>query len=143
MEAGQLLLKSGLLNNAQLMSIREPNGTTSTVLEKAVAMGFVREDDALLAVGKEVGLDLVDLTKEVVDLELFGVFPQKLIYWQNLFPITRDHDSVVVATSDPYDLYPLDEAGEQMGVHIQPVLAEKREIAKLIKEHLGVGGETI
>ena len=143
MEAGQLLLKSGLLNNAQLMSIREPNGTTSTVLKKAVEMGFVREDDALIAVGKEVGLDFVDLTKEVVDLELLEVFPQKLIYRQNLFPIKRDHDSVVVATSDPYDLYPLDEAGEQMGVHIQPVLAEKREIAKLIKEHLGVGGETI
>lgn len=143
MEAGQLLLKSGLLNNAQLMSIREPNGTTSTVLEKAVEMGFVREDDALIAVGKEVGLDFVDLTKEVVDLELLEAFPQKLIYRQNLFPIKRDHDSVVVATSDPYDLYPLDEAGEQMGVHIQPVLAEKREIAKLIKEHLGVGGETI
>ncbi len=144
MEAGQLLLKSGLLNNAQLMSVRDSNGSgASSVIERAVELGFVREDDALKTIGKEVGLEFVDLAQEVVDLELLEQFPQKLIYRQNLFPIKRDHGSIVVATADPFDLYPLDEAGEQMGAHIHPVLAEKREIAKLIKEHLGVGSETI
>ncbi|MDG2468657.1 MAG: ATPase, T2SS/T4P/T4SS family [Pirellulaceae bacterium] len=144
MEAGQLLLKSGLLNNAQLMSVRDSNGSgASSVIERAVELGFVREDDALKTIGKEVGLEFVDLAHEVVDLELLEQFPQKLIYRQNLFPIKRDHGSIVVATADPFDLYPLDEAGEQMGAHIHPVLAEKREIAKLIKEHLGVGSETI
>ncbi|MEE2642471.1 MAG: ATPase, T2SS/T4P/T4SS family [Planctomycetota bacterium] len=143
MEAGQLLLKSGLLNNAQLMSVRESNGNGNNVVDRAVEMGFVREDEALKTIGQEVGLDFVDIAQEVVDLELLEQFPQKLIYRQNLFPIKRDNGSVVVATADPFDLYPLDEAGEQMGAHIHPVLAEKREIAKLIKEHLGVGGETI
>lgn len=143
MEAGQLLLKSGLLNNAQLMSVRENNSNGTSVIDRAVELGFVREDEALKTIGREVGLDFVDLGQEVVDLELLEQFPQKLIYRQNLFPIKKDNGSVVVATSDPFDLYPLDEAGEQMGTHIHAVLAEKREIAKLIKEHLGVGGETI
>ena len=143
MEAGQLLLKSGLLSNAQLMTVRESNGTGASVIDRAIELGFVREDEALKTIGGEVGLDFVDLTQEVVDLELLEQFPQKLIYRQNLFPIKRDNGSIVVATSDPFDLYPIDEAGEQMGTHIHPVLAEKREIAKLIKEHLGVGGETI
>lgn len=143
MEAGQLLLKSGLLNNAQLMSIRDNNNNGQNVIERAVEMGFVREDEALRTIGKEIGLEFVDLAQEVVDLELLEQFPQKLIYRQNLFPIKRENGSVIVATSDPFDLYPLDEAGEQMGTHIHPVLAERREIAKLIKEHLGVGSETI
>lgn len=143
MEAGQLLLKSGLLNNAQLMTVRESNSAGASVIDRAVELGYVREDDALKTIGKEVGLDFVDLGQEIVDLELLEQFPQKLIYRRNLFPIKRDNGSVVVATADPFDLYPIDEAGEQMGTHIHPVLAEKREIAKLIKEHLGVGGETI
>lgn len=143
MEAGQLLLQSGLLSNAQLVTVRDNNGNGQSVIDRAVELGFVREDDALRTIGQEVGLDFVDLGQEVVDLELLEQFPQKLIYRQNLFPIKRDNGSVVVATADPFDLYPLDEAGEQMGTHIHPVLAEKREIHKLIKEHLGVGGETI
>ena len=70
MEAGQLLLKSGLLNNAQLMTVRESNGGGVSVIDRAVELGFVREDEALKTIGSEVGLDFVDLGQEVVELEL-------------------------------------------------------------------------
>jgi general secretion pathway protein E/type IV pilus assembly protein PilB len=48
-----------------------------------------------------------------------------------------------VATSDPFDLYPLDELSSATGLTVVPVLASRAEISKLIKTHLGVGSETI
>ena len=48
-----------------------------------------------------------------------------------------------VATSDPLNLYPLDEAAAALGCPIVPVLATREAIAKRIKTHLGVGSETI
>ena len=49
----------------------------------------------------------------------------------------------MVATGDPYNVYALDELQTLTGLQIIPVLASSREIARLIKTHFGVGGETV
>ena len=143
MEAGEILLQSGLLDERKLQLSRDSQRNGNSVLDSAVELGFVTEEKALQAVGDEVGLDFVDLTKAEVDTSLLVDFPQKLIYRDSLFPIARENGSITVATSDPFDLYPLDEVSSLTGLSVIPVLAGKREIAKLIKDHLGVGSETI
>ncbi len=147
MEAGEILLRRGLLSPQQLQRARESqsnsNTNGSTVLDKAIELGLVNEELALRAVADEIGLEYVDLTSTEVDLSLIPKFPQRLIYREALFPLRRENGSLVVATSDPFDLYPLDEAGAATGLAIHPVLASRQEIAKLIKTHLGVGSETI
>lgn len=143
MEAGEILLRCGLLDQRQLEQSRTTGGDGARLVETAVQMGFVSEEEALKALGKEVGLDFIDLRDTDVDLSLLKSFPQRLIYRQSLFPIQRVNGSIVVATSDPFDLYPLDEASAATGLSVIPVLANKSEISQLIKKHLGVGSETV
>ena len=144
MEAGEILLKQGLIDQFQLDQSREADGQGGVeLLWKMVDFGFVKEHEALEALGTEVGLDFIDLANADVDLSLLSSFPQKLIYRENLFPLRREDGGMVVATSDPFDLYPLDEVSAATGSPVFPVLAERAEIAKLIKRHLGVGGETV
>jgi general secretion pathway protein E/type IV pilus assembly protein PilB len=109
----------------------------------AVRLGLVGEADALKALGIETGVDFIDLEGAQVDLSLLAPFPPKLIHRHGLFPVSRVRGAVVVATSDPLNLYPLDEAAAALGCPIVPVLATKDAIAKRIKTHLGVGSETI
>ena len=66
-----------------------------------------------------------------------------IAFRQTLFPVRRENGAIVVATNDPFDLYPLDEVSASTGLAVLPVLAERAEIAKLIKTHFGVGGETV
>ncbi len=108
-EAGEILLRRGLLDEDQLRQSRS-SANGSTIIESAILQGFVKEEDALRALAEEVGLDYVDLRETEVDLSLLASFPQKLIYRHSLFPIRRSNGSLVVATSNPLDLYPLDEA---------------------------------
>jgi general secretion pathway protein E len=143
MEAGEILHKRGLLDRRQLEASRLAQTEGTRLDQVAVELGFVREEDALRALGEEVGLDFVDLVEADIDLSLLKGFPPKLIHRQALFPIKRQNGTLVVATSDPFDLYPLDELSAATGLSIQPVLASRGEIAKLIKAHLGVGSETI
>ena len=89
-----------------------------------------------------MGLEYVDLRDIEVDLSLLQNFPHKLIHRQSLFPIRRDNGQLVVATSDPFDLYPLDEVSAATGLSVMPVLAVGTRSA-LIKRHLGVGSETV
>jgi len=141
-EAGEILLRRGLLEPEQLQQARQ-RAQGGSVIESAILQGFVKEEAALQALAEEVGLDYVDLRQIDVDLELLKQFPQKLIYRHAIFPIRREGSSLVVATSNPLDLYPLDEASATTGLMITPVVAERDEIAKLVKKHLGVGSETV
>ncbi len=141
MEAGEILVGCGLLDDRQLSMSRIQN--QDDVVEAAVELGFVTEEAALRALGEAVGLDYIDLSETQVDLSLLGSFPNKLIHRQSLFPISRNNGELVVATSDPFDLYPLDEVSAATGLSVTPVLAARSEITKLIKRHLGVGSETV
>ncbi|MFM8326013.1 MAG: type II/IV secretion system protein, partial [Pirellulaceae bacterium] len=129
-EAGEILLRRGLLEPDQLQLARQ-RAQGGSVIESAIQQGFVKEEAALQALAEEVGLDYVDLRQIDIDLELLKQFPQKLIYRHAIFPIRRDGSALVVATSNPLDLYPLDEASATTGLMITPVVAERDEIAKL------------
>lgn len=143
MEAGEIMLRRGLLDRRQLEVARGKVQEGVSVLDSAVSLGFVDEEAALRAIADEVGLDYVDLDQTDIDLSLLQNFPTKLIYRQSLFPIRRNNGLLVVATSDPFDLYPIDEVASATGLSVTPVLAGRDDIAKLIKRYLGVGSETV
>ena len=143
MEAGEILVRRGLIDDHQLSQSRVQNQDGGTLVDAAVGLGFVSEEAALRAVGAEVGIDYIELSETEVDLSLLDNFPNKLIYRQTVFPIRRDNGELIVATSDPFDLYPLDEVSSATGLSVTPVLAGRSEITKLIKRHLGVGSETV
>ncbi len=140
METGQLLLNRGLVDEHQLGQARAAGGD---LVGQLIHLNHVDSTAAHQAIAEELHVDFIDLRNIDVDLSLLTSFPQKIIYRQILFPIRRDGDTLIVATSDPLDFYPLDEISSATGLAVEPVLAERSEIAKLIKTHLGVGGETI
>jgi len=136
-------VKRGLLSTQQLDQLRHDRPDATRLDHAAVEMGLVNEDAALRALGDEVGMPFVDLEEFEIDLSLLRGFPLKLIHRHAVFPIHRDNGSIVVATSDPFDFYPLDELSATTGLSVVPVLAASRQIAQQIKTHLGVGSETI
>lgn len=141
MEAGEILRKRGLLTDDQLSASRRSD--SPNIVTSAVSLGYVDEGEALSVLADELGLEFVDLREAEIDLKALSGFPQKLIYRHSLFPIRVDGAALYVATSDPLDLYPLDEASAATGMTVIPVVAEQTEIARLVKRHLGVGSETV
>jgi type II secretion system protein E len=143
METGEILLQKGLLDDRQLALARESQKEDERADQSAVQLGFVSEEDALLALGEQLGLEFIDLTNIEIDLGLLQDFPPKIIHRHNVFPVTMRNGSLVVATSDPFNLYALDEISAATNLSVQPVLAVEHEVSKLIKTHLGVGSETV
>lgn len=143
MEAGEILVRKGLLTPQQLQVARRNQSEGKRLDQTAVGMGLVSEEEALRALGEELGIEYVDLTQEKIDPTILHNFPVKFVYRESLFPIREENGRLVVATSDPFNLYPLDELATATSKTVVPVLASQSEIAKLIKTYLGVGGETI
>ena len=144
MEIGSILLQQGLIDQDQLSAVPSLTALSGDeLLAHLVSSGAVDKMTALESIAKGTGVEFLDLNEAEIDLSLLKDFPQKIIYRQILFPVRKDGDTLIVATSDPLNFYPLDEISAATGLMVEPVLAEKSEIAKLIKTHLGVGGETI
>lgn len=143
MDVAETLLRKGLLDAGQIEQARAAQTEGMRLDQAAVQLGLLTEEVALRALANEVGLEFVDLVDAEVDLTLLKDFPSRFIHRESLFPIRRSNGTLVVATSDPFNLYPLDELSVATGLTIVPVLASREEIAKRIKTHLGVGSETI
>ncbi len=142
MALDRLLTKDGLLTAEQVHDLH--TSSNGTRLDRAaIERGWLTEDQLLSCLGKQFGLEVVDLRKITIDREILTRFPTKTIFKYELLPLYRENGHVVVAVSDPFELDVVDELSTVSGISLKPVLARKREISDRIKEHLGVGGDTI
>src|SRR5262249_57113906 len=89
----------------------------------------------------ERGMDCVDVENVTVEPETLKAMPLRLVHRHTLMPLARQNGTLVVATGDPFAINALDELQTLTGLHVQPVLASPREIARLIKTHFGGRGE--
>ena len=139
------LVQKGLLVESDLERVREAQAAAPSkpVHEILIEKGFAKEEVVLAALAEELGVDLVDLSNKTVEPEVLQALPLKLVHRHTLMPLARDNGTLIVATGDPFDVYALDELQTVTGLQIVPVLASPREIARLIKTHYGVGGETV
>jgi general secretion pathway protein E/type IV pilus assembly protein PilB len=145
MQLAQRLLKKGILTPAALAQVAELHAATPDrpLHLFLVERGFAKAEDVFAALADEFGMELRDLSNVHVDSETLKAMPLKLVHRRTLMPLERDNGTLIVATGDPFDVYALDELQTLTGLQIQPVLAQPHEIARLIKLHYGVGGETV
>jgi type II secretion system protein E len=145
MQLAQQLVKKKLLSPEDLTRVAEARAANPTepLHKLLIERGFAKEEHVLAALAEELGMELVDLTKVTVDPETLRAMPLKLVHRRSLLPIARENGTLTVATADPMDVYALDELQTLTGLKVVPVLASEREIARLIKTHFGVGGETV
>jgi general secretion pathway protein E/type IV pilus assembly protein PilB len=145
MQLAQRLAKKGLLSEADLARFAEARAAAPSrpPHELLIEQGFAKEPDVLAALAEEFGMELVDLANVTVEPDTLKAMPLKLVHRRTLMPLSRQNGTLIVATGDPFDVYSLDELQTLTGLNVQPVLASPREIARLIKTHFGVGGETV
>jgi general secretion pathway protein E/type IV pilus assembly protein PilB len=145
MNLAQRLVRKGVLNPNDLARVAEAQNAAPTkhLHELLIERGFAKEEQVLPALAEEFGMDLVDLTQIKVEPETLQSMPLKLVHRHTLMPLSRHNGTLVVATGDPFAVNALDELQTLTGLQVQPVLASPREIARLIKAHFGVGGETV
>ncbi len=145
MHLGQRLREKGLIREADLKELEQARAAApgKPLHELIVERGLAKEEEVLALLAEELGMDVVDLTDVKVDAEVLKAMPTRLVHRRTLMPLRRENGALVVATGDPLDVYSLDELSMLTGLRVRPVLASPKEIARLIKTHFGVGGETV
>ncbi|MGB2822211.1 MAG: type II secretion system ATPase GspE [Phycisphaerae bacterium] len=144
MGIAEVLLERGLITSdhlAEALNLRKAEGVR---LDRAlVRLGCIGEEALLRVMSEQLAVPMVDLNEVEIDVETLRSLPAKLVHRKGIIPVKRDNGKLIVATSDPFDLYAFDEIRLLTGLEIQPALAPEEDIQKVIKAHFGVGGETL
>jgi general secretion pathway protein E/type IV pilus assembly protein PilB len=144
MSIAQILLRRGLVTPKILEDAQALQRAEGLRLDRAlVQLGALTERQILAVMAEHLDLPFADLSEVTIDPEILRAFPSKIVYRKRLVPISRSNGSLNVATSDAFDLYSFDELRLTTGLSIQPVLAPRDDIEKIIKSHYGLGGDTL
>jgi type II secretion system protein E len=139
-----ILIAKGKLTAEQLneaLALRLAEGLR---LDRAIVqLGFLSERQLLEVMAEELRLPFMSLADVTIEPETLQALPAKIVYRKRLVPISRINGTLNVATSDPFDLYAFDDIRLLTGLNIQPVLAPREDIEKVIKTHYGLGGDTL
>jgi general secretion pathway protein E/type IV pilus assembly protein PilB len=93
---------------------------------------------------EEMGFGFTDLSDRQPDEEAIRLTPTKFVFKNKVFPLSvEENGTLVVATSEPFEILSLDELETLTGHAVEPIFAPDKEIAKQIKSYFGVGGETL
>lgn len=144
MSITEILLDKGLLTaqqNDEAQALQKAEGLR---LDRAlIQLGLLSEKQLLEVMSEHLHLPMINLEEVQFDPDLLRALPARIVYRKRLVPVRRFNGTLQVATSDAFDLYSFDEIKLMTGLNIQPVLAPKDDIEKVIKTHYGLGGDTL
>ncbi len=142
---GELLVKKGVITSQQLQEALEEQKKTGQPLGAVlISMGIVSEEQAILpSLAEKFNISFVSLKSTVVSQEALARLPAKAVNHYKVFPVKYENGILTVAMGNPWEIAVLDDLAMVGHAQIQPVLAGERDIIEAIREHYGLGAETI
>jgi general secretion pathway protein E/type IV pilus assembly protein PilB len=140
---GEVLQQRKIVSPGDLKQAKAVKQPSERIEHCLVRLGMIEERDYLEVYSEQLSIPLINLSEIKIDTELLRQTPTKLVHRDRVIPIDR-HDGVIrVATNNPFNVYAFDELRMLMGAKIETVLATSDEISRVIKQHFGVGGQTV
>ncbi|HEX5951442.1 MAG TPA: ATPase, T2SS/T4P/T4SS family [Actinomycetota bacterium] len=141
-QLGQILLEQGLLTQQQLdTALEEHRNTPKSLGRVLIDLGYIRERDLVRALAEQVGLEFVDLTDYRIDPVVTSLLPETLSRRYRALPIGERDGKLLVAMSDPANVYALDDIRTMTGRDVQPVVATANDVEQAIQKFSVMGDQ--
>ncbi|HHY06717.1 MAG TPA: Flp pilus assembly complex ATPase component TadA [Clostridia bacterium] len=135
---GAILVEKGLISEDNLeAALKIQKETKKKLGEILVDNGLVQEDDLVDILSEQMGFPYVELSKVLINPKVPGLIKESLARKHVLIPIKIENGRLVVAMSDPLNVYAVDDIRIATGYGVIPYIAGKREILKAIEFHYG------
>lgn len=136
---GELLLRSQIVTNAQLEQARaEQRRAGGRLSGQLTKLGFVREQDMTSFLSRQFGVPSVKLDDlGEISEDVLKCIPRDMAIKHTCIPINRSGMQLIVAMSDPTDMFALDDLKFLTGYNIEVVVAGEQSILAAIDKYYG------
>jgi type IV pilus assembly protein PilB len=132
-QLGDLLIEEGLLTPEQLEIARNEQEKLGRSLSRVlIDSGKVSESDVVATLARAVGMPYVDLGEYQIDSGAAALIADNLARHYVALPIGYEDSKLIVAMSDPTNVFALDDIRTITGMDIKPVIASRSDIMTAI-----------
>jgi type IV pilus assembly protein PilB len=141
-QLGDILLDSGLVTQQQLAEAYEEHQRAGRALGRVlVEKGVLTESQLVAALAQQIGLKFVDLSDYPVDGAAIASVPPAVCRRYNALPIGYEDGRLLVAMSDPANVFAIDDIRSITGAEVKPVVATKSDVTAAINRYHRVDGD--
>ena len=141
-QLGQILIEQGLITSAQLeQALEEHRKTPKSLGRVLIDLQLIKEADLVRALAEQVGLEFVDLADYHIDPSSTMLLPDALARRYRAIPIGERDGKLLVAMSDPANVYALDDIRTITNRDVQPVVATAADVEQAIQKFAGMDGQ--
>jgi type IV pilus assembly protein PilB len=119
------------LRKAKEIQIKNDKRLDEVIIEE----GFISDKEMTEILALNMGLARVNLNKLYISSDVIKLVPEYLARKHTALPIKKDSNSLMLALSDPFNIFAIDDIKIATGYDIQIVIATKNEIQKAIEKY--------
>jgi type IV pilus assembly protein PilB len=128
---GKILVQSGLIDQEKLEEALA-NAEAGSLASSLVDLGYATDVSIAQSVANQMGLVYVDLAAYEIDPHAAMALSSELARRYNVLPIKVQDDELVVAMSDPANIFAIDDLRIATGHEIRPVVAAESDLISAI-----------
>jgi type IV pilus assembly protein PilB len=133
---GELLVKENLLSAEQLAKAREESRSKGGRLGSQITgLGFLDESELSDFVAKQYGVPSINLDEFEIENAVIQLIPEEVATKHTVIPVNRAGSTLILATSDPSNIFALDDIKFLTGYSIQPVVTSEDAIRRAIDKY--------
>ncbi|MDI3537471.1 MAG: type pilus assembly protein PilB [Eubacteriaceae bacterium] len=127
---GDILKNAGIISeeNLQEALAHQSIDKSKRLGEILIEYGYVTEEQLLGALSARLGVPIISIHDQAVDLLAAAKIPQSIANKYRMLPIAQDKGRLIVAVNDPLDFYAIEDIKLITNMPIEVVIAQKQEI---------------
>ena len=133
---GEFIIEAGLITQDQMHKALEHQKKAGMRIGDAlVEMGLIKEEDLIAALGKQLGLPHIDLSKYQNKPELVNLIPEKIARRYELIALDKVEDTLTIGMVDPLNVFAIDEVQRITRCKVEPIVCTKSGIVSAIEKY--------
>lgn len=135
---GEILVKNNLITRDQLVSALEEQKLSGNQLRLGAILinkKLLTEDQLTSFLSKQYGVPSVNLSDYEIEPAIIKIIPSEVVQKYQLLPVNRAGATLIIAVSDPSNLFAIEDIKFMTGYNIEMVVASEHDIKVSIDKY--------
>ncbi len=134
----EFLIEKKILKKEDLARVSEESKKTGDPLRKTILkMKLATEEDFVSYYTTELNIPRANLKNLAVDPKILEIIPEEMARKDNIIPISKNGDILMIAMADPLNIIAIDELRLKTGNQIEPLVETETNLKKALDQHYG------
>ncbi|MCB9761247.1 MAG: type IV-A pilus assembly ATPase PilB [Alphaproteobacteria bacterium] len=133
---GELLVREKLITPVQLRkAVQEQRAQGGRLGHQLTKLGYIEENELTSFLSKQYGVPSINLSEFDIAPDVLKLVPKEVVQRHQVIPVNRTGNTLIVAMSDPSNIYAIDDIKFVTNLNIEVVVASEGAIAEAIEKY--------